>query len=638
MTISARVIADSMSPAGKRITTFVCEYPRFIHSEVMTHRMLCLAGDSMLEFDLPAGSRGSERRVHRMRLDEFVDKWQNGARRIGAKPKRAADLAWSRDDGFYTTVEIAARLGMAAPANLNRLCREEQVEAHRAEIGKAWLMTGAAVRRWRRSKPDATRYDMRERLAGMRIRQLNEKTGDIQWSHVTDAVVSGTKAVYDVVAGDYRVAGSADHRVLTVAGWKRIGDLMPGTDQILVRRFGKQADDKLDPTRLKKIDGVWRSTWQREKRQELIDADSRCRRCREDPGEEVHHIVPVCVDPSRAFDPSNITLLCMDCHEVMHRRQDWQGGTYLYGAAVTVQDVLFRGEEPTYDLSIAGEFHNFLANGVVVHNSRNAASSRAIPVSKMLSRVFENPATPEWWGKNQKGMQAAEELDLDARAKAEKLWWGLRRIAHDHSSMLSDIGLHKQITNRILEPWLTIVVVITATEWDNFYHLRLDALAQPEFRILAERMLTAHNASEPRALRYGEWHLPFISEDEKLDLDGRSDFELWLPAIKASVARCARVSTLNHDGSAPDQAADLALHDRLLAAHHVSPFEHQARPADPFDVDMTLTPQEDLRRLARYRSGNFVGWHQYRKDLTGENVERYPGLLDKSHLAKRDER
>ena len=141
-------------------------------------------------------------------------------------------------------------------------------------------------------------------------------------------------------------------------------------------------------------------------------------------------------------------------------------------------------------------------------------------------------------------------------------------------------------------------------------------------------MLEAHNASEPRVLGYGDWHLPFVSPTNwaaSQTIDAQ---------IKMSVARCARVSYLNHDGTSPDFVADLALHDRLLASHHVSPFEHQARPTDHRVADAGLSSIQRLSGERDVRSGNFVGWIQYRKTLPGENVERFPGLIDKSHLAK----
>ena len=87
MGFDVKILADSVSPDNYRLTTMELCYPRIIHAEVMTHRVFCLAGDSILEFDLPSGAKGSKNRVHTMRLDDFVDKWNHGANRVGSKPK-----------------------------------------------------------------------------------------------------------------------------------------------------------------------------------------------------------------------------------------------------------------------------------------------------------------------------------------------------------------------------------------------------------------------------------------------------------------------------------------------------------------------------------------------------------------------
>lgn len=543
--IRATVVADSISEAGHRLTTMVWRYPRFIHSEIMTHRMFCLAGDVELEFDLPAGADGY-RRVHRLRLDEFVDKWMYGARRVGAKPKRESDLSWIEDGAEYATVDIAARLGLATSVNINRQCRDGSLAARRAEDGRTWLLKGAEVRRWRLAHPEHTRFDMQARLMSMRIRQLNEHTGDIQTSHVTRACDSGEKEVFEVSAGDYQVAGSADHRVLTADGWKKISELST-KDFLIVRKFGKFDDDKKDPLRLKKIGGVWRSKWQAEAREKMFANSVWCRRCGTRPGVDIHHIVPVHEDQSRAFDSTNITFLCQVCHDEMHSTQGWQGDTYLYGAAAQVTEIVSRGVERTFDLEIAGAFPNFLANGVVVHNSRNAASSRAIPVEKMISQVLEDPAMPVYWGKNQSGMQAREELSGQVLDDAKANWLYARDRAVDIVKDMHNIGLHKQIANRILEPWM--VCLVTATEWANFFHLRCHPDAQPEFQALAKAALAAMNESNPILTAHGGYHLPFITDEEK---KAASDADDLYHVINFSIARCARVSYLNHDNTNPD--------------------------------------------------------------------------------------
>lgn len=252
-------------------------------------------------------------------------------------------------------------------------------------------------------------------------------------------------------------------------------------------------------------------------------------------------------------------------------------------------------------------YPRFIHSELMTHRmfSRNAASSRAIPVSKMIEAVQFNPVLPLHYGKNQPGMQAKEELDDVSIRTAEQLILSMRDEVIRHVQRLVDLGLHKQIANRYLEPFQHITTIITATEWENFYALRNHPDAQPEFQALAAAMLKAHNESEPTFLKMGEWHLPFVRSEEI-----EEDLEL---AKKYSVARCARVSYLNHDGTEPDRERDLKLFTRLFEAGHVSPFEHQATPA----------------MYAWNQSGNFFGWNQYRKELPNECRYDYPLLKNK---------
>lgn len=229
--------------------------------------------------------------------------------------------------------------------------------------------------------------------------------------------------------------------------------------------------------------------------------------------------------------------------------------------------------------------------------SRNAASSRAIPVKKFLKMVLDNPAAPVWWGKNQPGMQAKEELSSWRLWVAKKVWTLASYFAVFFAWLLSKVDLHKQISNRILEPWFYMQTIVTATEFDNFYALRRHKDAQPEIKALADAMWESHNKSSPKLLKQGQWHLPYIKDSDEMTNDP-------IVLAKYCTARCCRVSYLNHDGTKPDGKKDLALHDRLLADGHMSPFEHAATPL--FD------PQE--------QSGNFKGWKQYRKFIFDEEV------------------
>ncbi len=154
-------------------------------------------------------------------------------------------------------------------------------------------------------------------------------------------------------------------------------------------------------------------------------------------------------------------------------------------------------------------------------------------------------------------------------------------------------GVHKQIANRLLEPFLWHTVIVTATEWSNFFAQRCDKDAQPEIQTIAYIMRALLAKSEPVRVEAGDYHLPLIQDDERetctLDL-----------LIKLSVARCARVSYLTHDGKR-DHAADCALYDRLREGMHMSPFEHVA-----------WASMDDSQ------SGNFVGWIQHRKAIANE--------------------
>lgn len=622
---SAKVVADSIA-SHVRLITIEATFPRYLLPEVNTHRTFCLAGDSELEFDLPSGSANSKHRVHRMRIDEFVDKWLNGARRYAANPKRVYDTSRIDPVGHYSTVEAASLLGMAGPANLNGLCRAGLIPASRHENGRTWLVHGKALLDWRQSTPEHTRFDIRSRLAGMRIRQLNETTGDIQWANVVDAVRSGMKAVHEVVAGDFTVAGSLDHLVFTTEGWRTIGELKKG-DLIVVRKFGKHGDDRLDPLRLKKIDGVWRCKWQSEERARLQAEDQKCRRCRERKGHEIHHLESVYQNPARVFDRSNITLLCERCHTESHRKQGWQGGTYLYGAAVPVEEVNYRGEEATYDLSISGEFPNFLANGVVVHNSRNSASSRAIPVPVRVKQVRENPFVPGSFTKNKRGMQADTTLAEADQSIAEMVWRRAAENAATEAEGLAALEVHKQQANRIIEPYVWHTALITSTYWDNFFALRIHPAADPEMQKIARLMKEAIDASTPRELQEREWHLPLVPDaDEIREEDERNGWTLsdHNTAVRVSVARCAAIS-YDRQHTRKDILDLVKRHDELKASGHWSPFEHQAKVATA-DEMMTHAhfrwdPHGQFFRADRI--GNFqVPWLQYRKTIPGEDVFR----------------
>jgi thymidylate synthase ThyX len=253
-------------------------------------------------------------------------------------------------------------------------------------------------------------------------------------------------------------------------------------------------------------------------------------------------------------------------------------------------------------------YPRFIHSELLTHRllSRNSSSSRAIPIRKMIDAVRDDPAMPRWWGRNQSGMQANQEIDSAARALAEAEWRRALEDALTHAERLASpgINLHKQLVNRILEPFAWITVIVTATEWTNFFTQRTHEDAQPELKHIAGMMLDAYRRSEPRALVAGAWHTPLILPDEEatVPLEER---------LKISVARSARVSYLSHEGIR-DHAKDIELYERLVgggANGHWSPFEHVATPLASGDA----------------WSGNFRGWEQYRKRFPQEHASTLPG-------------
>lgn len=239
-------------------------------------------------------------------------------------------------------------------------------------------------------------------------------------------------------------------------------------------------------------------------------------------------------------------------------------------------------------------YPRFIHAQVLTHRqfSRNAQSSRAMPVKRMLEEVMNDPVVPTYWGKNQPGMQAKEEcsskvectsLDVDypvVEMSSYEAWITARDWALQYAEAFADAGYHKQIVNRLLEPFAHISVIITSTEWDNFFELRCHDDAQPEIQELAVMIREAIASSTPKKLQWGEWHMPYVDE-------GLGE------TVKRSVACAARVSYNNHDGSTRSKEKDEALHDQLLESGHMSPFEHPAR-------------------AMRGEFDNFKGWCSYR--------------------------
>jgi hypothetical protein len=237
--------------------------------------------------------------------------------------------------------------------------------------------------------------------------------------------------------------------------------------------------------------------------------------------------------------------------------------------------------------------------------SRNSASSRAVPVSKMIRDVLNNPVIPFRFGSAKKGMQDGGQLPPGKARLCRQLWLLARYPAVAVVWLLAKLGLHKQVANRLLEPWLHMTVVLTGTQFRNFYRLRCHPAAQPEFQELAREMLAAHAASTPREIEPGEWHMPFTDVNDILAFQRSANPVLVETLLKRATARCARTSYVNFYGK--DSAADdVRLHDDLMANGHWSPFEHCCQAA---------------AGIGEKTYGNLRGYRTYRSRFINENGE-----------------
>ena len=361
--------------------------------------------------------------------------------------------------------------------------------------------------------------------------------------------------------------------------------------------------------------------------------------------------------------------------------------------------------EPHRLISLEGTMARYVLAELNTHRmlSRNSASSRAIPTLKQIRRILENPYKPLEWGKNKPGMSASEVLNPEEQELAEDVWQenvnhavigaitlngGLEavkdpelktllseeilrltgRTAEIPQTHVSESGVetkvepfvvHKQIVNRLMEFAMYHTVLITSTDWNNFFALRISEHAQPDLRAFAEKALEAIEDSTPRELGEHEWHMPYV------DLSARRYEDYDTETLKkVAVARSARLSYLNQEkhletgALAKDKMreelsqkardlgisvsdipgdiikeiedsvwnevvdkfikADIGLHDNLVASGHMSPLEHVAHPFSTQDWEdinsaKSMLPENHFLLEGLEHHGNFRGWHQYRK-------------------------
>ncbi len=267
--------------------------------------------------------------------------------------------------------------------------------------------------------------------------------------------------------------------------------------------------------------------------------------------------------------------------------------------------------------------------------SRNAASSRAIPISKLIDLIKEDCAKPVEWGLNQSGMQAKGVHNYPWLCNMA--WIGASKLAILSAKVLQKLGLHKQICNRVIEPYQYIKTIVTFTEGDNWFWLRDHKDADPTIQKVAKEMWEDKEVSTPQVLEVGEYHLPYIGTYKcpeygntmyHLHDEDLTDVSLE-DAIKISTSCCAQVSYRVLDDSLEKA---LKIYNQLVTMSpvHASPFEHVATPmADPYFEDghdyTDLSIGEHIDSNGRVWSGNFMGWSQYRQSIPNNTCWDYKG-------------
>jgi len=284
-----------------------------------------------------------------------------------------------------------------------------------------------------------------------------------------------------------------------------------------------------------------------------------------------------------------------------------------YNASIICDSINKYGSRLT---TITATYPRFVHSELMTHRefSRNAASSRAIPISKVLEQVSSNPAMPYKWQLNIKGMQGGDELDKEDGLLARDEWISARDQVLLYTDHLQQLGCHKQICNRLLEPFVWMTTVISSTNWNNFFHLRCSDLADPSLRHIAEMIRFVIENNKPMLIGVAEgpvsqWHLPFVRDS--IDFEFLQEQYRIDELKRIAVARCARVSYLNHEKK-HDPEGDLQLCKSLEENGHWSAFEHIATPRYYFDKELNLQQK---------RNGNFhESWLQYRKTFKNEVI------------------
>jgi thymidylate synthase ThyX len=287
-------------------------------------------------------------------------------------------------------------------------------------------------------------------------------------------------------------------------------------------------------------------------------------------------------------------------------------------SAKVIASSLNKYREQTMITTFELEYPRFIHSELMTHRvfSRNGASSRAIPVEKQIEYIIGNTAMPLEWGKNKSGMQASETVDNNIQDEAISVWINARDDAIQNARKLIKLGIHKQLTNRITEPFTHMKIIVTSTEFENWFKLRDHSDAQPEIQKLAQAMKIALMNSTPKLLSNEEWHMPYYEDGYWSPSKSKHNLE---DAKAISSSCCAQVSYRKLDDTL--EKAKI-IYDRLITSEpvHASPFEHQAHPIDQLSDWKNIIGATHIDKNNVVWSGNFRNWIQNRQIINDSYV------------------
>lgn len=649
--VSAKIIADSVSTlTGTRITTYEIEVHRFVWAELMTHR--CLIGDTKLTFDIDKKSNG--KKSYTMTLKDFHDKFNGGVNKHKPSKLKSLDFSKIEPEAYYTAKDISKLVGLKTPSNIRVDCvnGKLKVKNKTKNINDDWLILGADFIEYRKNKENSVRtFSIKERLKNMNIRMYNEETKQVDHTKITDCWYVGEKEVFELKTECGKsVTSTDDHLILTNRGWLELKDINIG-DSVMVSTTKKQKTK----SGYRKVNNIPINTFNKNVIKCLsTNQDDKCFDCQHIKKLEVHHVIPIHVDESKALEVTNCVALCNECHKNRHSTQGWQKGNSLNVIESKVVSITPKGIESVYDISVDSKFHNFIANDIVVHNcfSRNAASSRAITVKSMIDLISNNPAIPIHWSKNQRGMQGHipnyEPVEIDGKLyTATEAWLMLRDIVAKYSLAFSDAEYHKQVSNRLSEPFQIMKAVITSTEFENFYNLRLEDFenyqAAHEIHEVSVCMYKARQLSKPKDLNLNEWHTPYYQDgrftpknkicNEQMKFEIKEGYSSLfddggvnlLDALKVSSSCSAQISYRKLDESI-EKAIDI--YEKLVMSEpvHASALEHCATPTPVVDLSKGLFFPIGVTSLSNrmtWQSGNFENFVQFRQLIKNHDCREF---------------